>query len=66
MKIVGQVTSKAEANQLTNIAKNFVVGQRAMYLSRHYKQLNKLKSLINNNVDIDVIVDKAEEFLTDE
>jgi hypothetical protein len=33
MLIVGQVSSKEEANEITFIAKLFVVGQRARYLA---------------------------------
>jgi len=35
MLIVGQVSSKEEANEITFIAKLFVVGQRARYLALH-------------------------------
>ena len=34
MLIVGQVSSKEEANEITFIAKLFVVGQRARYLAK--------------------------------
>jgi len=34
MLIVGQVSSKEEANEITFIAKHFVVGQRARYLAQ--------------------------------
>ncbi len=34
MIIVGQVSSKEEANEITFIAKLFVVGQRARYLAQ--------------------------------
>ena len=34
MLIVGQVSSKEEANEITFIAKLFVVGQRARYLAQ--------------------------------
>jgi hypothetical protein len=34
MLIVGQVDSKEEANEITFIAKLFVVGQRARYLAQ--------------------------------
>ncbi len=34
MLIVGQVSSKEEASEITFIAKLFVVGQRARYLAR--------------------------------
>jgi hypothetical protein len=33
MLIVGQVSSKEEANEITFIAKLFIVGQRARYLA---------------------------------
>jgi len=35
MIIVGQVSSKEEANEITFIAKLFVVGQRARYLAQN-------------------------------
>jgi len=65
MKIVGQVSSKAEAKQIESIAKVSLVGQRTKYLSMHYKQLNHLKTLINEDANIDTIIDKAEEILTE-
>ena len=34
MLIVGQVSSKEEANEITFIAKLFIVGQRARYLAQ--------------------------------
>ena len=34
MLIVGQVSSKEEANEITFIAKLFVVGQRARFLAQ--------------------------------
>ncbi|KYK21667.1 hypothetical protein AYK24_08785 [Thermoplasmatales archaeon SG8-52-4] len=37
MLIVGQVSSKEEANEITFIAKLFVVGQRARYLAKQNK-----------------------------
>jgi len=37
MMIVGQVTDKEEANEITFIAKLFVVGQRARDLARQRK-----------------------------
>ena len=37
MMIVGQVTNKEEANEITFIAKLFVVGQRARDLARQKK-----------------------------
>ena len=37
MMIVGQVTDKEEANEITFIAKLFVVGQRARQLARQKK-----------------------------
>jgi len=37
MMIVGQVTDKEEANEITFIAKLFVVGQRARDLARQKK-----------------------------
>jgi len=37
MMIVGQVTDKEEANEITFIAKLFVVGQRARELARQKK-----------------------------
>jgi hypothetical protein len=40
MMIVGQVSNKEEANEITFIAKLFVVGQRARYLA---KEQNKKK-----------------------
>lgn len=41
MMIVGQVSSKEEASEITFIAKLFLVGQRARYLA------------LNKNVDCD-------------
>ena len=38
MLIVGQVSSKEEANEITFIAKLFVVGQRARYLAQERKK----------------------------
>lgn len=35
MLIVGQVSSKEEAEELTFIAKLFIVGQRARFLATH-------------------------------
>jgi hypothetical protein len=35
MIIVGQVSSKEEANEITFIAKLFIVGQRARFLALH-------------------------------
>jgi hypothetical protein len=35
MMIVGQVSSKEEASEITFIAKLFVVGQRARFLALH-------------------------------
>ena len=40
MLIVGQVSSKEEANEITFIAKLFVVGQRARYLAQEKKKKN--------------------------
>ncbi len=40
MMIVGQVNNKEEANEITFIAKLFVVGQRARYLAREIKKDN--------------------------
>ena len=37
MLIVGQVSSKEEANEITFIAKLFIVGQRARYLASNKK-----------------------------
>ena len=37
MLIVGQVSSKEEANEITFIAKLFVVGQRARFLANQKK-----------------------------
>jgi len=37
MMIVGQVSSKQEADEITSIAKLFVVGQRARFLARKKK-----------------------------
>jgi len=37
MLIVGQVSSKEEANEITFIAKLVVVGQRARFLARQQK-----------------------------
>ncbi len=34
MQIVGQVSNKEEANEITFIAKLFMVGQRARYLAQ--------------------------------
>jgi hypothetical protein len=34
MMIVGQVSSKQEADEITSIVKLFVVGQRARFLAR--------------------------------
>ena len=42
MLIVGQVSSKEEANEISFIAKLFVVGQRARYLA-HEKDGKKEK-----------------------
>ena len=41
MLIVGQVDSKEEANEITFIAKLFVVGQRARLLAQENKKENK-------------------------
>jgi len=41
MLIVGQVNSKEEANEITFIAKLFVVGQRAKELAQETKQKKK-------------------------
>ena len=41
MLIVGQVDSKEEANEITFIAKLFVVGQRARLLAQEYKKEKK-------------------------
>ena len=38
MKIVGQVNNKEEANEITFIAKLFVVGQRARHLAHESKK----------------------------
>ena len=38
MQIIGQVSSQEEANEITFIAKLFVVGQRARYLAQ---EINK-------------------------
>jgi len=38
MMIVGQVSSKQEADEITSIAKLFVVGQRARLLARKKKE----------------------------
>lgn len=38
MIIVGQVSSKEEANEITFIAKLFVVGQRARFLAQTTEQ----------------------------
>jgi len=40
MLIVGQVSSKEEANEITFIAKLFVVGQRARHLAHQKDQKN--------------------------
>ena len=40
MMIVGQVANKEEANEITFIAKLFVVGQRARYLAQEIKKDN--------------------------
>ena len=37
MMIVGQVSSKEEANEITFIAKLFIVGQRARFLASNKK-----------------------------
>jgi hypothetical protein len=37
MLIVGQVSSKEEANEITFIAKLFIVGQRARFLASNKK-----------------------------
>ena len=37
MMIVGQVNNKEEANEITFIAKLFVVGQRARHLAKEIK-----------------------------
>jgi len=37
MMIVGQVSNQEEANEITFIAKLFVVGQRARYLAHQLK-----------------------------
>ena len=41
MLIVGQVSSQEEANEITFIAKLFVVGQRAKELAQETKQKKK-------------------------
>jgi len=41
MLIVGQVNSKEEANEITFIAKLFVVGQRARLLAQENKKFKK-------------------------
>jgi hypothetical protein len=41
MLIVGQVSSKEEANEITFIAKLFVVGQRARDLAQETKNKKK-------------------------
>jgi hypothetical protein len=41
MLIVGQVSSKEEANEITFIAKLFVVGQRARDLAQETKRKKK-------------------------
>ena len=38
MMIVGQISSKEEANEITFIAKLFMVGQRARYLANQQKE----------------------------
>ncbi len=38
MLIVGQVSSKEEANEITFIAKLFVVGQRARFLAQNREE----------------------------
>lgn len=38
MMIVGQISSKEEANEITFIAKLFMVGQRARYLAHQQKE----------------------------
>jgi len=43
MQIVGQVSNKEEANEITFIAKLFMVGQRARYLAQQNTNNN------NNN-----------------
>ena len=40
MMIVGQVADKEEANEITFIAKLFVVGQRARHLAQEIKKDN--------------------------
>jgi len=40
MIIVGQVSNKEEANEITFIAKLFVVGQRARFLANQKKKKN--------------------------
>ena len=40
MMIVGQVADKEEANEITFIAKLFVVGQRARHLAHELKKDN--------------------------
>jgi hypothetical protein len=39
MMIVGQVSSKEEAYEITSIAKHFVVGQRARILAQKKKNI---------------------------
>ena len=41
MLIVGQIADKKEANEITFIAKLFVVGQRARDLAREREKSNK-------------------------
>jgi len=38
MMIVGQISDQEEANEITFIAKLFVVGQRARYLAQQLKE----------------------------
>jgi len=46
MMIVGNISSKEEANEITFIAKLFIVGQRARFLAR-----NQLASEPNDATD---------------
>ena len=38
MMIVGQISNREEANEITFIAKLFIVGQRARYLANQVKE----------------------------
>lgn len=59
MLIVGQVSSKEEANEITFIAKLFVVGQRARFLA-----LNMISS--SEDGDEDTEEDEEEDEDTEE